>query len=734
MQRVFTIIFFLTLAFGWPPLLAQTAKEGRPKIGLVLSGGGAKGFAHIGAIKVLVEAGVPIDFVSGTSMGGIMGGLFALGYHPDSLEKIVREQNWESILSDKIQRRNLSMVEKEDDDKYFFSLPFRDKRITLPRGLVAGQSIYNLISYYASPGWDIHDFDKLQIPFLCIAADIETGESVTLDHGYLPDALRATMAIPSIFPPVIVDGRMLVDGGLFNNFPVEEVLEKGADIIIGVDVTRGPQNRDQLTSITKILGQSTLFLRMPLQRKNIEKTDIYIQPDLDEYGVSSFTHADSIIRRGERAARAALPQILLLLDSLRQLYDMTPEYAFDAAPVDSILISEMVIKGTDHISTATVSRILQIEEPEKYATRKIFRSFERLYGTQNFNLIRYRFEPADHPGQRLVMDLSEKEGGEFRLGLHYDTDFKGAILMNMTFRNVLTSGGKLMFDLMLGDNNHFASNYLYQRGNKPGVGLRLSAQNFKTYLYNDKRRSGTFNFSNALFDIYSQATIADYTLVGGGIQMEFSGVKPNVFLVDLESSYEYNTNLFAFLRIDDLNSGTYPTKGFRLAADFKLISATKDSLDNHVPPTSFLAARYNQAYTLLPKLSLLTSAYAGSQLSRNSSQLLQYSMYLGGLWERRFNGIFPFVGLEFMQVAAENTLVARMDLQYEFYRNFFLIPKYNIGFYATDMKDVFVEQRAINGYGLSLGVKTPIGPIEVTVMSSDYHHRVLGYFNLGYNF
>jgi NTE family protein len=734
MQRFFIVILFLTLALGWPSLHAQTTTDGRPKIGLVLSGGGAKGFAHIGAIKVLVEAGVPIDYIGGTSMGGIMGGLFALGYHPDSLEKIVKEQDWESVLSDKIPRRSLSITEKEENDQYFFSLPVRDKKIILPRGLVAGQAIYNLISYYSGAGSDIHNFDNLPIPFLCVAVDIETGESVTLDHGYLPEVLRATMAIPTIFPPVLVDGRLLVDGGLVNNYPVEEVLQKGADIIIGVDVTSGAQSRDELKSIVEVLNQSMLFLRLPLQRENIEKTDIYIQPYLEEYGVSSFTNADSIILRGERAARAALPQILSLLDSLRQQYDMSPQYVLDAVPLDSIRISQVVIKGTNHMSSASVTKILQVDQPEKYAYREIILNIEKLYGTQNFNMIRYRFEPTEHQQYQLLLELNEKEGGEFRLGLHYDTDFKGSFLMNMTFRNVLTSGGKLMFDLMLGDNNHFAANYLYHRGNKPGVGVRLDAQNFTTYSYVDKRRSGTFNFSNVLFDIYSQATVTDYTLMGAGIQMEFSGIKPNVFLIDLESSYEYNTNLFAFLRIDDLNRGTYPTKGFRLAADVKLIPKTKDSLDKHVPPTTFLAVRYNQAYTLHPRLSVLTSAYAGSQLSGGNSKLPQYNMYLGGLRERRFNGIFPFVGLEFMQVSAENILVARMDLQYEFYRNFFLIPKYNIGFYATEMADIFAEQRAINGYGLSLGVKTPIGPIEVTMMSSDYHHRLLGYFNLGYNF
>jgi NTE family protein len=160
------------LVVWWSDGFSQQPAAKRPTIGVVLSGGGAKGFAHIGALKVLVDAGVPIDYVGGTSMGGIIGGLFAIGYHPDSLEKLVTEMNWDAVLADEIARRDLSMAEKASDGKYFFKLPFRDNRIELPGGLVAGQSVYNMLSYFCSPAYGINDFNDFKIPFVCIAADI----------------------------------------------------------------------------------------------------------------------------------------------------------------------------------------------------------------------------------------------------------------------------------------------------------------------------------------------------------------------------------------------------------------------------------------------------------------------------------------------------------------------------------------------------------------------------------
>lgn len=725
----FIISFFLVIS----STLAQV-NDDRPKIGVVLSGGGAKGFAHIGALQVLVDAGVPIDYIGGTSMGGIMGGLLAAGYHPDSLEKLVLDQDWDKLLADVLSRKSMSMTEKEESDKYFFSLPIRERKISLPKGLVAGQSVYDLLSYYASPGYTIRNFQELEIPFLCVAADIETGEYVTIKEGYLPDALRATMAIPTVFSPIEIDGKLLVDGGLVNNYPVVEVKKMGADYIIGVDVSDPLKTKKELNTFVKILDQSTSFLRKPLHKQNLEATNVLIRPDLKGYGVSSFNHADSLILRGKVAAEKMLPDVLRLLDSLGIQPESDAKYKLEASPLDSILINEIVIEGIQKVSSNFVKSVLQLEVVEYHSLEKIYNAISKLYGTQNFEYIRYRFDPLERGGYRFAIDLKEKVGGEFRVGLHYDSDFKASFLLNLTFRNVWLSNGRLLFDLALGDNNAFRANYLFERGWKPGFGVQLEAENFMAYTYQGDDRIASFNFSNALFTVYTQSNIADFTTILGGIQMEYSSITPDVFLVDFDRFYEYNTNLVGAVTMDNLDRIDYPKRGFRFRSTFKFVTDVEDSLNNMVSPTAFLSARYTGAFNLHPRLTLIPKAYFGSVLSRGDAVLPQYQVYMGGLRDGDLNGVFPFVGLEFMQLTDYNALIGRIDIQWEFYKNFYAIPKWNMAFRSDHLEQIFTEHRMINGYGLTLGVSTPLGPIEVSIMSSDYTNEVNGYFRLGYNF
>nr|NQU93982.1 patatin-like phospholipase family protein [Bacteroidota bacterium] len=469
-------VTFLLLLFALG-IHAQQKKE-RPKIGVVLSGGGAKGFAHIGALKVLVEAGVPIDYIGGTSMGGIMGGLFALGYSLDTIESLVLRQDWMDVLSDRIERRTLSMTEKSQDGKYFFTLPIRDRRIQIPSGLVAGQHVYDILTYYGSPGFYENDFRKFQTPFLCIATDIENGESVTLDSGYLPDALRATMAIPTVFAPVEIEGRLLVDGGLVNNYPVREVIEMGADIIIGIDVQGKLFTKNELGSLLKIIDQSTAFLRQPLYEQGIKETDLFIKPNLQDYGVSSFSSADTIIKLGEIAAREKLPEILKLVDSLKNNFNITPKAIKEVHPIDSVLIQEVVIEGIKRVSPRFISSYFEIDVPQVVCYRNIITSINRLYSTKSFNHISYHLSPLDRGGWRLTVEFDEKDGADLQVGINYNTDYKASFLLNATFRNVWTSGGRASISLALGDNSGFDLEYLIDRGWKPGIGSSFRGFNY----------------------------------------------------------------------------------------------------------------------------------------------------------------------------------------------------------------------------------------------------------------
>ncbi len=291
------------------PLLGFSQEEKAPKVGLVLSGGGAKGLAHIGAIKVIEDAGVKIDYIGGSSMGAIIGALYASGYTSSQLDSIFHEINFNILIQDEIPRSAKTFYEKEDTEKYALTLPFDNFKIAFPSGLSKGQNIYNLISRLTMHLGNVQDFSKMPIPFLCIAADIETGDQVILDSGSLPKAVSASGAIPSIFSPVKINGRLLTDGGVANNYPVEELRKRGADIIIGVDVQDSLADREQLKSVFDILTQISNFRTIKDMREKIKQTDVYIKPDITAFGVLSFDKGEAIIDSGKVAAQTKFAEL-----------------------------------------------------------------------------------------------------------------------------------------------------------------------------------------------------------------------------------------------------------------------------------------------------------------------------------------------------------------------------------------------------------------------------------------
>ena len=247
------LLLFLSLCFLQLAVAQDSIKKNRPKIGLILSGGGAKGFAHIGVLKVLEQAGVKIDYIGGTSMGAVVGGLYASGYNATQIDSIFKNTNFDELLQDYIPRSSKSFFEKRNDEMYALALPVNKFKVGIPIALSKGMYNYNLLAKLTHKVRHIRDFNQLPIPFLCIATDIEKGEPVILDKGYLAQAMMASSAFPSLFSPVVIDGKLLIDGGVVNNYPVDEVRKMGADIIIGVDVQDDLKDRKGLTDATRIL-------------------------------------------------------------------------------------------------------------------------------------------------------------------------------------------------------------------------------------------------------------------------------------------------------------------------------------------------------------------------------------------------------------------------------------------------------------------------------------------------
>ncbi|MEE2772864.1 MAG: patatin-like phospholipase family protein, partial [Bacteroidota bacterium] len=302
MRKILALLFSFYLLQGM-------AQENRPKVGLVLSGGGAKGLAHIGVLEILEEEGVQIDYIGGTSMGAIVGGLYAAGYSAKELDSIFNQTNFDILIQDDLPRNAKTFYEKEDAEKYAITLPFDNFTISFPIGLSKGQNIYNLMSRLTLHVSDVNDFNELSIPFFCVATNVETGEEVILDKGSLAKAISASGAIPSLLSPIKMDDKLLTDGGVSNNFPVEEMRKRGADVIIGVDVQDSLVDQKKLKSVIEIMNQISNFRRIQDMRNKKPLTSIYIKPDITNFSVLSFEMGNAIIDSGRVAAEKKLDLI-----------------------------------------------------------------------------------------------------------------------------------------------------------------------------------------------------------------------------------------------------------------------------------------------------------------------------------------------------------------------------------------------------------------------------------------
>ena len=300
MRSVLIILLFI-------PFLGSTQQQ-KPngenlKVGLVLSGGGAKGMAHIGALKVIEEAGVRIDFIGGTSMGAIVGALYASGYSAIQIDSLFSRNDFGVLIQDELPRTAKPFYEKEAAERYALTLPFNKFKVSIPAALSGGQNIYNELVQALYHVKDISDFNDLPIPFFCIATDVETGEEILLNKGYLPGAIMASGTFPSLFMPAEVDGRILIDGGVLNNYPIDRVRALGADLIIGIDVQHGLRGRDELNSATEVLLQINNYRTVSHMKEKSLKTEVYIKPEMESYSVIDFEAQDSIVAEGTRAAR-----------------------------------------------------------------------------------------------------------------------------------------------------------------------------------------------------------------------------------------------------------------------------------------------------------------------------------------------------------------------------------------------------------------------------------------------
>ncbi len=451
-----------------PGAAARSADRGaageRPRVGVALAGGSALGFAHVGVLRELERIGIPIDYVAGTSMGAVVGGLYAIGYSPDELEQIISETNWTELFRDEVPRTALEYRERHTAIAYFAELAFGRDGVAFSPGLMSGQRIYRLLAELAYPYTDTEPFDTYPRPFRAVATDLVTGAEVILDRGSLADAIRASIAISGIFTPLELDGRPLVDGGAVNNLPVEVVRRMGADIVIAVDLTRPEMTAAELSNPLAVIDQtiSVMIEQNKLQQR--ELADLIIEPDLRGFSSVSFREGGALIRRGEQAVREQRDELAELAAVMGPRSDILHR----PTGRDAVQIRSVRLENAETGDEERVRRELAIEPGARVALESIHAAVDRVHQTGRYEMLRYRLEPTGAGEHRLVLtpQYAPQARNTLRFGLSFESRFDDLrddlfhLNLNLTMRDLTGPGSYWITDLRFVNSRLLRSEYI----------------------------------------------------------------------------------------------------------------------------------------------------------------------------------------------------------------------------------------------------------------------------------
>jgi len=729
---------FLVLAFLLYFLV--TKGQQRPKIGLVLSGGGAKGMAHIGFIKKLEEAGIYPDIITGTSMGSIVGGLYAIGYTADEMATIATTTDWELVLSNNIPFPAVSMEEKPYADRFLIELPFEKGKPRLPRGLIQGQELTNLLSNLTRAVHNVEDFSQFPIPFSCVATDITTGEAVVLNQGSLSTALRASMAIPSVFTPVKIDGRLLVDGGLVRNFPVQEALDMGADIIIGVFVSSEFEEEDKLNSLVDILSQSAFVTSVFDSREQQKLVDLYVEPDLEGYGTYSFDKSAEIIKQGEQAGEQLMPVLIQLADSLKKLEPIM-EPAQKSSFREPFLINAVEVTEDTTDKPFILSR-MAFTASDSIQTMDIDKRVEALFGTGLFEQVNYNLIPGEQPH---VYDIRVRPvygpSSKLKLSLHYNDETRANINLNLTARNFIGKHSRLVTEVSLSQYPRFDINYLKYIGQRRDVAFQigLDAEIYDIPLIEEEQTLSVFRsryFEPFISFFRTHNTRFTYGIRSG---VRLAKYKPEVegILGIFENMHERHPYAEVFAAVNSLNRRYFPTHGskaelrvgyvFANELDISLASVPDSTIENNpdfqVDPFLEIYGRIQSNFPLVSKL-----AFRGELILHsvgNKRIGLTNATGLGGFYPS-FRYVIPMYGVKFFEFSTDNLAKLSGTLQWEFLPSFFLSGIYEIASskYPFDwfVNNFDYERFGGNSYimagGLELAYSSLLGPVSINLGKS----------------
>jgi NTE family protein len=758
-----------------------TAQSARPRVGLVLSGGAAKGLAHIPLLRTLDSLGITPDFITGTSMGAIIGGLYASGYSGDSLASLAAQLPWKSLLSDGVPLRDVSIEEKHEFGKYVLELPFVGLKPQIPLGLVGGQRLDQVLSRLTYPVRHITDFDQLPIPFRCLASDVIQGKPYVFRSGNLAQAMRASMAIPMFFTPVRLDSMLLVDGMMFSNLPVSYCKDMGADFIIGSDVGGGLFAAHELTSMPMILYQAAILSSSA--DFELQKTQCNIFVDGFKHvrvGSLDFDQYDAIIAAGQTAVQEAMPQLLALAEALK----VYPGPARTPTHQHSHYILRKV--NTTGISDANKDMTLGkfgLLSGDTIDFDRIEEGIAAAYGTRLFKKINYAIQRVDYPYADIVLSAEEQESSTGKFALHYDNERGPGLILGFSTRNVLTEGSRLHAKADIAETPRAMVHYYKYLGNRSRYGIAAHGYFERQLQLAFIGNSSVPKFRERYYgaELSMHRTLNRETALSAGMLYEHSGLKPKLNPSDLPAlttkeleSYSLD-RLSAILRFErnTFDQVYYPATGMKLWAEAKWTmgnrfrgqyripetdgSSTQVLLEDPIAPWMRFHLRFEEYWPIRKGVSWNLRGEAGTSLEVGRAGAgNDYFAYgqgdffqLGGPWRRPRSFVSPFYGLREQEIIAPHYTLLGAGLQYNPIKQLYFKAAFNI-LGASLADDWWGAGPTTNptftrgpvpdgswfrsGYGLTVAYNSILGPVQLTYAQTLETGQVRMFINLGFTF
>ncbi len=741
MKFFFTL--FCCLSFGL--YVTAQGSQSRPKIGLTLSGGGAKGLAHIGILKAIDSAGLKIDYITGTSMGAIVGALYATGYSGNDIEALRKDIDFDVLFSNNVPLKTLSMEEKDQYSRFAIELPFINNKIRFTTGVITGQELNMKFSELFFHVYNIRDFNKFKIPFKCMSTDLETGDLVVMDTGNIITALRATMAIPSVFSAVTRDGKKLVDGGLVRNFPVKNVKEMGADYVIGSNVTNGLSKIDQIKNPVDVLLQMAFFREAGDFKEELPLTDLYIHMPLEDYNTASFGSSKEIMNIGLETGLQYYPQFKKLADSINALGAASEQQQPEIAS-KNVFIQEYIVHGLKKTTEPFFIHLMNFYDHKHYTAAQINKAIRRAYGSRYYSSIAYTLEPIAKDTARIIFAAEENPNTYLKAGLYY-TRFRGInVNLNITARDFIIPNSRSMISLSLGESTQIEAEHFQYLGRIKNVafiaGFRLDNQEINTY--QDFKLDGAYkqNFSQGFINFQNSGN--NKIAAGIGTAFEYINFSPSIHSVTETKGRFTDIKSYVYLKYNNLNQIFFPTKGFKINTELAQVYNQKPNLvryQNGLPvvPHNLNFDNYTRlmldASLFTPinnRFTFLSEFQAGINFTNNPNPLNNF--LIGGLSGSYRNQI-RFAGFQEASVNSSSVTALQLGLRYNPANNIFITGRINalVKDFATNNNSTSGFD-GLTGYALTFAYKTPIGPLELSAMYSDQSKKIQSYVLFGIPF